>query len=382
MTRLLLLILVGLSGVAGADSKLDSLVRSRMNVDNVPGLALGVVVDGKVVYERGYGYENREKRIRVSPKQTRFRWASISKTLAGTVAAMADSRGYLDLDADIRDYYPQYQLPSTHYSAGVEKSLASHYRITLRRLLSHTAGMQHYTNGKTLPIPPFAYSNSQSVNTGMEWALSYWVTNPLVSLPGYEFNYSTPGFNLAGVVIGKALGSSFEGLVKNWIGITAGMFSLRADTLWNPAPRRAHGYIATAAGLILDGDNDVSWKLAGGGFLSTSRDMNRYAAALMGGKLLTAAEKTVIWTRSKLSGGAKVGYGLGWEVGSKGGRKRVRHSGAQQKARSLLTLYPAEEFAITLLTNAGHSVNLSSLASQIESVIRGRWAQGQSPIQP
>jgi len=81
-------------------------------------------------------------------------------------------------------------------------------------LLAHFAGIEHYTNGVGNPVPPDYMTNSSLYNTGIEWAVKYFINDPLISMPNTSFNYTTFGFDLAGVVIEKALNASFEDLAR------------------------------------------------------------------------------------------------------------------------------------------------------------------------
>ncbi len=76
--------------------------------------------------------------------------------------------------------------------------------------MAHYAGIAHYDNGFGSPQPPLNEINNEKINTGMEWALKYLTPMPLAAPVDYSYNYTTFGFNLAGVVIEKAVNESFE----------------------------------------------------------------------------------------------------------------------------------------------------------------------------
>ena len=244
------------------DTEIDDFVDIRMESDQVVGLGLAIVRNGRVVYSQGYGDEDREKGIKVSPSETRFRWASVAKTLTAVLAVQADEMSAVELDKNIELYYPHYKMPNNiltdrfPFSSALPKWTNP---ITLRDILTHMSGIQHYSNGLSSPVPPRSLINKASTNTGMEWALKYWVDNPLVQIPGHRRSYSTPAFNLAGVTLEYGLGDSFDNLIQENIAVPAAMTTLRPDTNWNRAPRRAAGYRVTSAGQVVrDGDDDVS----------------------------------------------------------------------------------------------------------------------------
>lgn len=159
--------------------------------------------------------EARPTDLTADPAMSLFRWASCSKTVTGVVAAMLASEGVVDLDEDITTKYPAYSVPSTYLTCSdgspvgardsntdntdcrTQVSIpASRRVITLRQLLGHRAGIQHWDNGYLgtgSRITPSGDRSDPSVNTGMEWALSTWSSNPLVSIPGDHYSYSNGG---------------------------------------------------------------------------------------------------------------------------------------------------------------------------------------------
>jgi CubicO group peptidase (beta-lactamase class C family) len=136
------------------------------------------------------------------------------------------------------------------------------------------------------------------------------------------------------------------------------MTTLRPDYQWEAIPNRAVGYhkarpdAADPANAGADGaekdkevivrstDTDVSWKLAGGGWISTSEDMALFGLGMLSGKLIDAPTREAMWTAQKTSDGKVTPYGLGFYVGSRDGRPFARHSGSQEKTATMLVLLP------------------------------------------
>ncbi|QEG00986.1 D-alanyl-D-alanine carboxypeptidase precursor [Stieleria maiorica] len=394
-------VLVGLMMCAGAlgwaqepakiyfgDPDIEKAVDDYLTDTKVVGMGLAVVYDGEIVYLKGYGKEDREANIYVDPKATRFRWASISKTLTGILAVMADSDGIVDLDVNVPYYYPSYKVPYKYYVGGDlnngQSVPESRRVITMRQLLSHTSGIQHYSNGLSRPEPPAWLAADPSTNPGMEWALKYWKYNPLLDLPGTRVSYSTPAFNLAGVVLEQKMGLSFDQLTQMLIAEPAGMTTLRPDTLWNPAPRRAVGYLLDGGEPTRDNrDDDVSWKLAGGGFISTVQDMGRFAIAILGNDILNPGEKADMWSPQPLRNGALTNRALGWRIRQGTASDvdfKVEHGGVQTKARCHLSLYPNRGLAVAVMTNSSTDCNTRGLAGEIEGIVIDRVDAGEDPI--
>lgn len=334
---------------AAVTAALEALVADQQ----LPGLAVGVARGDTVVYLQGFGHEDVAGDVAVDPSATLFRWASLSKGLAGVVAVQGTADGLVDLDvsAEVVDGYtvPGSVLPDGCTSSACATPLEPADRaITLRQLLHHTSGVQHYSNGAANPVPPSSATGDPSTNTGIAWALDYWTDAPLVHVPGTTYDYSTFGYNLAGVVLETVRGRPFADLVQSSIAEPLDITSLQPDYQWVDLPRRAVGYVRSGQTISEDGDTDVSWKLPGGGFVSTSEDLTRYCSGLLTGALMSETLRDdVLWTPAP-----GTSYGLGFGVGAWNGEVRVSHTGAQQKTRTALWWLPERDLCFSVMTNA------------------------------
>lgn len=353
---------------------IDDAMTSEMTKQNLVGLSVGIVKDGKVVYLKGYGNEDKENKVPVVAEQTMFRWASISKTFAGVVAVGLEDEKKIDLDVAIQTYYKDYKKPTEvltsctkdvevdgkTYKCENKKVLLplkpSEQVVTTRNLLGHLGGVPHYTNGVGNPTPPSKDTNDPAVNTGMEWAVKkYLMLKPLVKLPGSAYSYTTFGFNLLGVVLEKAGGKSFDAMVQERVAKPAGMTTLQPDYEWKKIPHRAVGYMKLGDNIVDQGSSDVSWKLAGGGYISTVRDIALYCAALTSTSILSEDQKLRAWIRQKTTSGSSINYGLGFSIGRRNNRGYIGHSGSQQKTLTQLRLYPADNLCVVLMTNSTYA---------------------------
>ena len=183
--------------VASANLPFQNALHSILSESGLVGLAAAVVKDNEIVAIEGVGFADREAAVRVDPRITRFRWASVAKSM-GAVVALRHSE--LDIDASITNYLAEYQVPRTYLAAGCDQIACAtqisndHRRITLRQLFSHRAGIQHYSNGVVNPTPAMNAVNDPRVNDGIEWAIDYFVSNPLVAIPGSAYKYSSFGY--------------------------------------------------------------------------------------------------------------------------------------------------------------------------------------------
>jgi serine beta-lactamase-like protein LACTB len=316
-------------------ARLDDAVAEQMKATDAVGCAVGVIEDNRIVYFKGYGLADREKNIPVDAK-TMFRWASVSKTITAVAAMQLVEMELLDLDRDIRDYVPEFPDKGA--------------KITTRQLLGHLGGIVHYVNGKVIRTQ----RNYEKPNpfADVVLALDTFKESPLVCLPGEKYSYSTHGYILLSAVVERAGRQRFADQVKERICQPLGLKSLRPDYQWETIPNRAVGYRKAAGQIIPSTNTDVSWKLGGGGFISTIDDMARFAEGLLQKKLLKPETFQQMWTRQKTADGKETGYGLGFGVSTGAGGLAVSHSGSQEKTKTLLTLRPDQKRALVFMTNS------------------------------
>jgi CubicO group peptidase (beta-lactamase class C family) len=316
-------------------AKVDETVAAKMADDGAIGLVVGVIEDGEVRYLKGYGWADRENKLPVTGR-TLFRWASCSKPVTAVAAMQLVEKGLLDLDADVRTYVPEFPDPGA--------------KITARQLLCHQGGIVHYVNGKVVATRR-AYDTAHPFADVVN-ALDKFKESPLVSQPGAKYSYTTHGYILLSAVVQRAGRQPFAEQVRGRIAKPAQLTTLQPDYPWVPLPERTQGYRKRGPEVVLSADTDVSWKLGGGGFISSGSDFAGFAAGLINRRFVNEATETDMWTPQKLADGKATTYGLGFGVDTKDGRLRVSHSGAQEKTRTQLTLYPRERRGVVVMTNS------------------------------
>lgn len=110
---------------------LDSFMPAQLKEKHIPGAAVAVVKDGRLVLSKGYGYANIAEGEYVDPEKTLFRIGSVSKLFVWTSVMQLYEQGKIDLDADVNQYLPGFQIPATFPEP-----------ITMRHLMTHTAGFE------------------------------------------------------------------------------------------------------------------------------------------------------------------------------------------------------------------------------------------------
>ena len=312
----------------------DAAVTAEMARQRDVGAAVGILQGDEVVYLRGYGYADAGKRTPVTTR-TMFRWASISKTLTAVAAMQLAERHQLDLDADVRGYVPEFP----------DKGVT----ITARSLLCHQSGIPHYANGKII-VTHAKYTVPHPFEEVVT-ALDRFKESPLLFPPGDRFSYSTYGFLLLGAVVQRAGRQPYAEQVRERIVKPLGLETLQPDYQWEAIPDRAAGYFLQGGEVVPSTDTDVSWKLPGGGYLSNVGDLALWAQALLRRRLLSADSYDALWKVQNDAHGKATAWGLGFEVQTQNGNRKVSHNGRQEKASCRLVLYPDQHDAVVVMTN-------------------------------
>jgi len=318
--------------------QVDPPVQAEMDAQKLVGCAVGLVRDGRIVFLKGYGLADREQQVPVTTK-TMFRWASISKPVTAIAAMQLWQDKKLDLDADVRKYVPEFPDKQA--------------KITVRDLLCHQGGIVHYENGQVLRTKreyerpnPFA---------DVVLALDTFKDSPLVCRPREKFSYSTHGYMLVAAAVERAGGEEFAAQVAKRVAEPLGMATFQPDYQWVDIPDRAIGYRKLLGNVIRSTNTDVSWKLGGGGFISSVEDLTRFCAGLIQGGLVNRDTQQLMWTAQRTESGDSTPYGLGFRVEGKGPTRQVSHSGSQEKTKTMMVLCPELKAGAVVMCNCEYA---------------------------
>jgi CubicO group peptidase (beta-lactamase class C family) len=203
------------------DEFFDDILPRAMRKADVPGAAVVLVRDGAVVFARGYGYADIQRRIPVSPDSTLFRVASLSKVVTATAVMQLVEQGRVDLDADVSRYL-DFPIPP-----------AFDKPITMRHLMTHTAGFDDTVGGRWI-----AGSQPQALRD----YLTQWMPKRIYA-PGAVPAYSSYGSTLAGYVVERVSGEPFNEYVERHI---FAPLHMRHSTFAQPLPQHLSGLLTKA----------------------------------------------------------------------------------------------------------------------------------------
>ncbi len=306
---------------------LDALFHQMVVEGKAPGISVTILKKGAILLQKGYGYAKLETRQRIDPENTLLRAASVSKPIAATALLKMVQDGLLDLNASLYDYLPDFPKKA--------------YDFNLRQLAAHSAGIRGY-RGKE-----YALNKEYSIQEG----LRIFMDDPLLFEPGTAFHYTSYDWVLLSAVMEKVAGIPFADYVTKYVLNPLKMHHTVPENEPEKTGELAVFYSGVRRGFQKASPVNNSYKLAGGGYLSTSADIARLGRAYLQGevgdpKLLDC------FLNTQYIDGKPTYYGLGWEVSrDHRGRPFFGHTGNSVGAYSKLQVYPDAELVIAILVN-------------------------------
>ena len=340
--RLLFLFIVYLNSlfaISAADAQTSSLnsavtdyVKAEMQRQHIPGLSLLVVRNGKVIRAEGFGLANVELQVPVKPESV-FQSGSVGKQFTATAVMMLVEEGKIGLDD-----------PLTKYFADAPTSWKE---VTVRELLSHTAGFGDYP---------------KDFNFRKDWTeeelLKVVEGIPLAYPPGTKWEYSNLGYLTLGILIHHVTGEFYGDFLQARIFKPLGMQSTRIISEADIVPNRSAGYRLVKGEL-----KNQEWvapmvnTTADGSLYFTILDLQKWDAALYTEKLLKRSSLDLMWTPVRLKDGQqnKGNYGFGWFIDNRAGHRCIHHDGSWQGFETAIDRYVDDQLTVVVLANLADS---------------------------
>ncbi len=340
---------------ASAEPKIERAVTAFMSKLNAPGVSVSVGIGPIVRWASGYGLADVEQSVPATA-DTVYRLASVSKPITAVAVMQLIERGRLSLDDQVGKWLPDAPL--------------AWQPITVEQLLTHQSGIRHYTAAEDESGNAYVKHYAS-----LRDALAIFSGDPLLHPPGAKMTYSTYAYTLLGVVIEAASGEDYVTFVTKNIFEPAAMRHSRVDDVHALVPNRSPGYAKTDAGALRRaGFMDPSYKIPGGGWLSTVGDLVRFGIAVQNGTLLKRATFRQM-TVARHVNGQNTGYGLGWIVDGWGPGTPpipglVWHGGVQQGVTTNLYMFPDRYVVVAILANLeGQGLAIAELGEQVARIV-------------
>ncbi|SDE90397.1 CubicO group peptidase, beta-lactamase class C family [Pricia antarctica] len=333
-----------LKGLVKADTVLNNLINEK----RVPGFSITVLKEGKTLLQKGYGYADLERKIPVDAAKTIFRIASVSKPIAATALACMVFDGSIDLDISFYEYVPYYPKKK--------------WDFTIRQLASHTAGIRGYKGVEYGLNRPYTIKES----------IAIFKDDDLIFEPGRGYFYNSFDWVLVSLAMQEASGIPFEEYVRQKVLHPLELENTFAECHPNStrgfgeAPRDEEStaffsgqnrqdqtkfYSKNRLGFRTAIPVNNFYKLAGGGYLSTSADIAKLGQAYLDGTILPEDIRSQFLTSQTVKG-KPIYYGLGWQVSADTkGRPYYGHVGSGVGGYSNFFVYPEERMVFAILVN-------------------------------
>lgn len=314
-----------------------------------PGCALGVYQGGQIVYKRGYGMEDLNEDVHITPG-TVFHVASMSKQFTAASIVLLAQQGKLSLDDDVRKYIPE--LPDFGQ------------KITIRNLVHHTSGLRD--QWALLELAGWRYSKDLITNVDVMSVMTR--QKELNFKPGERHVYCNTGYTLMGLIVKRVSGMSLREFTTNNIFEPLGMTHTHfRDDHAEILKHDAVGY-EQEPGKPFE-ISITNFDTVGATSLHTTvEDLQRWDENFYHPKVGGDAFVRQMLERGKLNNGEQLDYAFGLVLEKYKGLPTVGHGGADAGYRSDMTRFPNQHFSVAVLCNSAETFP-SALAQQVADIV-------------
>jgi D-alanyl-D-alanine carboxypeptidase len=330
-----------------------------------PSTSVAVVADGQLAYAEAFGLANLDPARPATP-ETRYDIGSVSKQFTAAAVMLMVQDGKLSLDDKVGRFFPKL--------TGADK-------VTVRHLLSHTAGYKESWQGaaeeRRQPIAP-------------QTIVDRWGAMPLAFEPGAAWDYSNTNYAIAGRIVEIVSGEPLIQVLADRIFKPLGMTSAIDNESLAPAARDATRYTRNLLGPArLIEPAARGWAYGAGGLSMTAADLALWDASIIRRSLLSPASYDAMMREMMLTTGKSSGYGLGLYVDGVPGHRRVYHNGFAPGVITDSRIYPDDGVAIIVTVNAEFGMAVPDIADGIEKLLLpvafprpGTYAEGEKKSKP
>ena len=321
---------------SAALATIEKALDDRRKELGIPGISIAIVKDDKVIYLKGLGLKDVDKKLPVTP-DTRFAIGSASKAFTAMLAAMAADKGKLSLDDSPKKFLPYFTLKDPDAAA----------KITIRDLLAHRSGL----NRTDLAMVTGVLNREELIKVA-------GMAKPTAKL-GEKWQYQNVMYAAAGEVVAKAENSTWDKLIASRIFKPLGMNN--SDTTvaeMHKSKDYSLGYDYNPATKVTRNlpQREIPAAAPAGAINSSARDMAQWVRLMLGrgivNSLRLVSDKNFDeLVHKQINIGGNVDYGLGWFLRQWNGHKVVEHGGNIDGFNAQVAFMPDQNLGFVLLTN-------------------------------
>ena len=322
------------------------MMEETLRQDNGTGITAAIVIDGQLVFAQAVGDADRNHLLKPN---ARMRTGSVAKLFTAVAAARLIEMSKLDLNTPAATLVPE--LPNEG--------------ITLQHLGTHTSGIRHYD------FQNFSEANNRELYPSLTGALELFINDPLLFEPGSDFNYTSFGINLMGVMIERAYGTPYDEALNELIAQPLSLSSLAVDDIHAQVPCRSTFHTLAFGNIRINTPwRDNSDFYPSGGLVVDAADLAIFTDAVFNSNFLQP-ETVEMFTKPVFTpDGEPTGYGFIWQIGrdESGDMEWYGHGGSTNGAYASVRFYPETNMTVVGMSN--YNYWLTSARPQFFSLIR------------
>ncbi len=349
---------------------IDAYITKQMKDLKIPGIALGIVQDNRIIHLQWFGVADETGR-RVTA-QTPFRIGSITKSFTALAVMQLEEAGKIDLDAPVQRYLPWFRVADEKASA----------QITVRHLLNQTSGFS-----------TLAGNNFWDSQAGLEDAVRHLQTMKLSQPVGTRFQYSNINYSIAGLIVEVVSGQPYANYIVQHIFRPLSMYHSFTATAPAQEDGLAKGHLYSMGLMIADAGTTPPAYLPAGFISASVEDLCHYAIAqLNGGRYnsttiiskdsIAQLHHPAIPVETIRTGLKDTYYGLGWVIGPLNDTPTIWHNGDTGRFHATMIMAPERGTGIALLANASgleYLISVDDIAKGVLSLLEGKPLPKGSP---
>lgn len=353
----LLLCACGWAGPALAADRFEDVrqfIREELVRQSVPSISVAVAKDGRILWEEGFGWADREQR-RLADEHTMYSLASISKPITGTGLMTLVQAGKIDLDRPANDYLG---------SAKLRARVGDAREATVRRVANHTSGLPLHAQ--------FFYADEPYARPSMDETILRY--GNLIAAPGERYAYSNLGYGILDYIIERVSGQGYADYMRREVFVPLGLTRTSVDI-----GQGLEAFTATRYGPdglpipFYDFDHPGASAV-----FSSAHDLVRYGmfnlkAHLPDQRAILSDASIDEMHRRTSDGWADSGYSVGFAVRTVGGHRLVEHSGGMGGVSTQMQLFPDEGLAVVVLSNSRNDLPFQ-VADKVVATLLPGWS--------
>jgi CubicO group peptidase (beta-lactamase class C family) len=328
----------------------QALIEQKIASDRIPSVSVAVAQYGEIIWEKGFGWANREKRVPAS-ERSMYSLASVTKLMTASAIMVLRDRKQLDLDQPVNDYLGSAKLTSPVWDPS---------KATVRRVATHTAGLATYDNGY--------YCRGNEGNCEDIMVRRFGV---LIWQPGERFDYSNLGYGVLGDVIQHVSGMTYGEFLAKQLLAPLGMTHCSVGIASGLEAYEAQRYSGSDGSPADWSPNEPSSQEAASSVFCSVHDLLRFGMFHLkepvGERAVLTPSAIDEMQDSAVPADDGLRYGFGWWHEDRFGYKVMYVSGGYEYAQALLFTVPSEKILVAVLMNTGHATLAQEVADEVVS---------------